>query len=229
MVDAQRKRPQSVDRLPPSSATSPTQQPRAQSDLEHARRQISPPRAGSVANGAPPVIASDDDDRDEDDFTSSSGSNTSEDESDEDNDEQAQSGDGDVKSDDGSLPHISGCSKPLIRRVDKDPGLMARLSAFLPQIRSANEDLQREIDAGRGKNLRLDEVDELHEGRYIEMNLGLGVLEEQHSDDHVDKSDGGHTNHSESSSKQNDSNNLEKLMGKNEEASPSNIPTIEEL
>ncbi|MCP6379874.1 NOPCHAP1/New4 family protein, partial [Klebsiella pneumoniae] len=56
------------------------------------------------------------------------------------------------------------------------PGLLSKLSAFLPQMKTANEDLQREIAAGRAKDIRLDEDDENEaqsDGQYIEMVCSL--------------------------------------------------------
>ncbi|PLB43663.1 hypothetical protein P170DRAFT_441120 [Aspergillus steynii IBT 23096] len=61
------------------------------------------------------------------------------------------------------------------------------------------------------------------------MNLGLGVLEEQHSDDEDkrEKSEGPKKD-SESRSKESDSNVMDTLMGNDEEPS-SKKPTIQEL
>ena len=54
------------------------------------------------------------------------------------------------------------------------PDLKTRLAAFLPQLAKANETLS--------ESERLDEVDG-DEERYIEMNLGLGVLAEKPNGD----------------------------------------------
>lgn len=47
--------------------------------------------------------------------------------------------------------------------------LLSRLSAFLPEMEHANADLQKEIAAGRGKSIILDEVDDEDGKEYIEM------------------------------------------------------------
>lgn len=67
-----------------------------------------------------------------------------------------------------SLPHIAGRPKPRIHRMKGDSGLLSRLNAFLPQMKDANEDLQRQIEAGEAGDLVLDNADENGE-QYIEM------------------------------------------------------------
>ncbi|KAH8426106.1 NOPCHAP1/New4 family protein [Aspergillus melleus] len=251
MTDATRKRPQCDTQRQSPTTTSLAHRTRAPSSAQHARREISPsiePRDGSAPavsvsakaamNHGANHAANTDDDDDDDDYTSSSGSDSDSDEDEEeasDNDEHENAGrldrdrDGDVKSHDG-MPHISGRAKPRIHRVERDSGLAARLSAFLPQMKTANEDLQREIDAGRGMDLRLDEVDEQSEGQYIEMNLGLGVLEEQHSDDEDmgEKSEKPQKDPESRSKSETDSNVMDTLMG-NDESPSSKKPTIQEL
>jgi hypothetical protein len=113
----------------------------------------------------------DDDDDDDDDYTSSSGSDS---DSDSDGDGEDEDQEADYSSDQASragssLPRISAQQKPRIHRMTKEPDLLSRLSTFLPKLKSANEDLQREIAAGRGKDLQLDEVENQEEGQYIEM------------------------------------------------------------
>ncbi|KAG0125861.1 hypothetical protein HOY82DRAFT_581238 [Tuber indicum] len=66
--------------------------------------------------------------------------------------------------------------KPRMAAVDTPSDLMSRLDAFLPAMEAANKDLQAEVEDGTiGK--RNIEVLDVEEERYIEMNLGLGVLE----------------------------------------------------
>lgn len=67
------------------------------------------------------------------------------------------------------IPYVPGRPKPRIYRVNQDSDILSRVSSFLPKLRSANEALQREIDAGRAKDVKLDEVDGDEEGQYIEM------------------------------------------------------------
>jgi hypothetical protein len=67
-----------------------------------------------------------------------------------------------------SLPHIGGRPKPRIHRIKGGSGLMSRLNAFLPKMKDANEDLERQIAAGKAADLVLDNADESGE-QYIEM------------------------------------------------------------
>lgn len=54
---------------------------------------------------------------------------------------------------------------------------------MLPKIKSANEVLEIERDEGRLEERNIENVREGGQGgRYIEMNLGLGVLEEKTGD-----------------------------------------------
>lgn len=175
MADTPRKRPQ-CDAQRQSPSTSLAHRTRAPPPATHAWRQTSPssgPRdasAPAVSANAPPIHgANHEDDEDDEDYTSSSGSDSDGDGdagSDDEHARRLEDGDGNAAA---AVPHISGRAKPRIHRVQGDAGLMARLSAFLPQMKTANEDLQREIAAGRGMEWRLDEADENAEGRYIEM------------------------------------------------------------
>lgn len=56
-----------------------------------------------------------------------------------------------------------------------DSELLSRLNAFLPKMKNANEDLQKEIEAGRVGDLVLDNADEGGE-QYIEMVSFLRYL-----------------------------------------------------
>ncbi|KAJ1963770.1 hypothetical protein GGI12_001855 [Dipsacomyces acuminosporus] len=60
-------------------------------------------------------------------------------------------------------------------RVEPPSALLSRLQAFLPQIAEANKKLEVESAADPDK-LNIENVDE-NEGRYIEMDLGLGVFD----------------------------------------------------
>ncbi|KAL5366357.1 hypothetical protein BJX96DRAFT_160808 [Aspergillus floccosus] len=235
MADAHRKRPQPDDPQPsmtsrPNMTTSLSHRSRPRPGQQSDREEFSNPSAAAVPAGN----ASDDDD---DDFTSSSGSDSNDEESDDDG-EQGQSDDehDQVKSDDGrdqALPRIPARQKPRIHHVKRDGDLLARISAFLPQMKNANDALQREIEAGRAKELRLDEVDDQDEGQYIEMNLGLGVLEEKRqgddsSDNTSDENLAKNTSAETNADSRTDSNVLGKLMGQEDDPS-SNKPTIEEM
>ncbi|KAL3480389.1 hypothetical protein BJX99DRAFT_254692 [Aspergillus californicus] len=200
------------------------------------RREDSAPSAAKARNG--PVA----DESDDDDYTSSSGSSlTSSDEEDDEEDDDVHSEIADVDSSaqsreretndpalNGSeqIPSLPARRKPNIRKFQGDSSLLSKISAFLPQMKSANEDLQREVDAGNVKEIvQLDNEDEDQgDGQYIEMNLGLGVLEEQRSNDEQGSGEGNKPQHSEPSE---ETDLLDKLMGK--KASSSDKPSIQEL
>ncbi|KAL4875364.1 hypothetical protein BJY04DRAFT_165538 [Aspergillus karnatakaensis] len=175
----------------------------------------------------------DDDDDDDDDYTSSSGSSlsSSDDEDEDDNhSENAENLNG-LSGSSEEVTSLPARRKPHIRRINQEPSLFSRLSAFLPQMKTANDDLQREIDAGRGKDIRLDNDEEEgdshddEEGQYIEMNLGLGVLEEKRPDDERNPLEG---DSKDSRSTGSETNVLDHLMGK-EKTSPSAKPSIQDL
>ncbi|KKK22093.1 hypothetical protein ARAM_002506 [Aspergillus rambellii] len=191
------------------------------------RREISlPTRTAWKAANSISISVSDDDD---DDYTSSSGSSLSsssdDDESDnggEDSQRTKSIGDGDSE----QMAALPARRKPNIRKMAKQPTLLSKLSAFLPQMKSANEHLQQEIAAGREKDIRLDNEDEEHhEGQYIEMNLGLGVLEEKRSDDEHPPSD----QELEDANSSQETNLLDRLMGKTTDSSDKDKPSIQEM
>lgn len=69
--------------------------------------------------------------------------------------------------------------------------LHQRLSTFLPNLAAANDELEVERAAGRLGERNIETVDD---DEYIEMNLGLGVLEEKGLDRNgtgSDSDDGG--------------------------------------
>lgn len=110
----------------------------------------------------------------DDDYTSSSGSSSEEsedeDSDDEDNDMVIDSKPTFTKTETASgtsIPSITGRRKPQIHRMEGGSDLLSRLSSFLPQMKDANEKLEKEIAAGRGDAMMLDSVDD--EKDYIEM------------------------------------------------------------
>lgn len=126
-------------------------------------------------------VNDDDDDEASTEPTSSSGSDSSVDSSDEDEEdgsvnEKQEKKKGTIGKEEETVPSLSARQKPRIRRVEQNGDILSRITAFLPQMRSANEDLQRELAAGRGKEAQLDYdgyegegESEEGEGRYIEM------------------------------------------------------------
>ncbi|KAF2873579.1 hypothetical protein BDV95DRAFT_605073 [Massariosphaeria phaeospora] len=69
--------------------------------------------------------------------------------------------------------------KMKLSRRDRDPGLRSFLRSFLPQLKAANAELEVQREAGTLKGREIDAADDEDEQPYIEMNLGLGVLEAQ--------------------------------------------------
>lgn len=63
--------------------------------------------------------------------------------------------------------------------MERGKNLRERLKDFLPQIAAANEELERERSAGTLGARNMEDVDEEAQEEFIEMNLGLGVLEEK--------------------------------------------------
>ncbi|CRL17531.1 unnamed protein product [Penicillium camemberti] len=133
-----------------------------------------------------------------------------------------------------SLPHIAGRPKPRIHRMKGDSGMLSRLNAFLPKMKDANEDLQRQIEAGKAGDLVLDNADENGE-QYIEMDLGLGVLEEKRDGDSSsgeesdDEGSEGATGAGKTPQEMNDSDIIGKLMGGKSKKSNTDKPSIEEM
>ncbi|KAJ5658412.1 uncharacterized protein N7484_002061 [Penicillium longicatenatum] len=128
-----------------------------------------------------------------------------------------------------SIPNVSGRPKPQIHKMQGNSELLARLSAFLPQMKSANEELEKDIAAG--KDVVMDDEDENKD--YIEMNLGLGVLEEKRDnggDASGDEADDEAMSGMESGKKAKagfDDDILEQLMGGKD--LDADKPSIEEL
>lgn len=96
---------------------------------------------------------------------------------------------------------VGGPRKPLMRLGSADdivasPSagvLRSRLATFLPQMVAANQELESLKRTGDLDKRRLDNVDD-SEGRYIEMDLSLGVLEEKRNGAEADTSDSDSSN-----------------------------------
>ncbi|KAJ5127106.1 hypothetical protein N7448_007885 [Penicillium atrosanguineum] len=170
---------------------------------------------------------------DDDDPTSSSGSSSEESESDSSEDEDEERNQTTAGA--STIPSIPHRPKPRIKpmKVKAGSDLLSRLSAFLPQMKEANDDLEKEIAAGRGKDIVLDDADETDGKQYIEMNLGLGVLKEKREGDDSSEADSDDENPyaaNGGSNGQGDSDVLSKLMGgKKSEKSDAEKPSIEEM
>jgi hypothetical protein len=68
------------------------------------------------------------------------------------------------------IAYVPGRPRPRIQRIQglDQSDLMSRLSSFLPQLRAANEGLEREIVSGNASDVRMDDVQDGDE-QYIEM------------------------------------------------------------
>ncbi|OJZ88316.1 hypothetical protein ASPFODRAFT_43970 [Aspergillus luchuensis CBS 106.47] len=227
----------------PSSTTTTTTTSTAR-DLD--RREHSPADDDHLQHTATSTTGreDDEDDDDDDDYTSSSGSSDSDSDSDDDEEDEEEVNQKETTRTPDDMPRIPAIPKPRIGRINKNPDLLSRLSAFLPQMKTANEKLEQEIAAGRAKDVRLeidgdddddDEDDDMEGKRYIEMNLGLGVLEEKRpgddEEDHLESQGGQDTQHvlPERPKSGKDSNVLDTLMGNAESSAEKEKPTIEEI
>lgn len=99
-------------------------------------------------------------------------------------------------------------------RFNKDemgPDIRTFLKDFLPQLKAANDELEAERKAGTLKNRKIEAEGE-EDGQYIEMNLGLGVLEEK------DPNAAGNTSDSDDDDGQhNEKDVMGKLLGQKSE------------
>ncbi|KAG9191050.1 hypothetical protein G6011_09138 [Alternaria panax] len=112
--------------------------------------------------------------------------------------------------------------KPIMKLGDEDlgPDVRGFLKDFLPQLKAANEELEAQKRAGTLK--RLDSVEGHEEGEpYIEMDLGLGVLEEKDSNANSDDDSASDV---EDGDKEKDV--LGKLMGR-EKKEPAGIEVVQ--
>lgn len=139
---------------------------------EDSALQSTPPasersRKSSISTPEPASTDGDDD--------RGSSPSTSDDSSDQDSDEEQ------------DTPTIGGPRKPRMRKLGTTDGaadLRARLAALLPQMEEANARL-----AGEPGGASIEDVEDGEQ--YIEMDLGLGVLEEQNNDDDSDSRSSG--------------------------------------
>ncbi|KAL8920126.1 MAG: hypothetical protein Q9172_004636 [Xanthocarpia lactea] len=164
-----------------NSTTHPSQLP---DHHKHMTKYISPApsRSSDISS----------DSSDSSDSTSSTSQSSSSDDNDDNNETQSDSDSDSLSSSSASdispttllAPHLARPSLP-------DPStLHSRLSTFLPTIRASNDELERERSAGTLnkrdiENLSPPSTEEAEDTgpEYIEMDLGLGVLEEKGVDD----------------------------------------------
>ena len=68
--------------------------------------------------------------------------------------------------------------KPKIGDFPKTSDTLAKVKSFLPQLKKADQELQKQVE--EGQNVNIEDVDEDHD-KYVEMNVG--VLQQQHNPD----------------------------------------------
>lgn len=113
-----------------------------------------------------------------DDWTSSSGSSSSDEESESEDDDDENNNDNepdtatrgaDDADDPAKLTHIHPFPKPTTK-FSPNSELRDRLSQFIPALRAANEELERDIAAGNTRSAEISQEDGGEgQGRYIEM------------------------------------------------------------
>ncbi|KAL4917538.1 hypothetical protein BDW62DRAFT_201568 [Aspergillus aurantiobrunneus] len=238
MDDVPQKRPQqpNVSESHPSPSITLPKRPRNDNPTQptvtsNGGRELSASSAVNAREASFPTQ----DGEDEDDYTSSSGSSVSssdddDDEDDDDHSENAGNFHDVLNGDNEGITSLPARRKPHIRRLEPESSLLSKLSAFLPQMKTANEDLQKEIAAGCAKDIQLDDADENDDhgnGQYIEMNLGLGVLEEKREGDDSNSGEG-EARDSGPHDPSEDTHLLDQLMGK-QKTSSSEKPSIQDL
>lgn len=159
-------------KLSPSADRSNSSEPSTCSVSEDSALRSSPPASARDRISSMSSLQSDD-------TTSDSGSSFS---SDSDSDLSASDSEEEIVT-------IGGPKKPSIQPMNNADGhedLRARIAAFLPQMKEANSLL-----ASATGQYSMEDVEDGEQ--HIEMNLGLGVLEEQREDEHSssDSSDEG--------------------------------------
>lgn len=70
--------------------------------------------------------------------------------------------------DDDPITFVSHRPKPQFQRVNES-SLFSRVSSFLPRLRAANEDLERQITSGLAQDVIMNDIDDGNQGQYIEM------------------------------------------------------------
>jgi hypothetical protein len=88
--------------------------------------------------------------------------------SDEEEDDDEKEADEHAEDDETPITFVRGRPKPRIRQLGQSD-LLSRISTFLPRLRAANEDLEREIVAGRVKDMIMDDPDQKSSEPCIEM------------------------------------------------------------
>ncbi|KAF2126656.1 hypothetical protein P153DRAFT_297935 [Dothidotthia symphoricarpi CBS 119687] len=163
------------------------------------RSSTNKPATPTAKKAAPPPSDSDDDSSE----LSSSSEEPSDESSDDDSDEELE----DAVDQDGVVNVRANRGKKPVMKLNKNemgPDIRVFLKEFLPQLKAANDELAAQKKAGTLKSI--DAMDGVEGGQgaaevdedkdYIEMDLGLGVLEvkddrDGDNDDEMDIGEGG--------------------------------------
>ncbi|KAF1846881.1 uncharacterized protein K460DRAFT_278184 [Cucurbitaria berberidis CBS 394.84] len=122
--------------------------------------------------------ASDHESDTESELSESSEEPSSEESSDDENDNDDVDTEMEDQTQDGVVNLRANRGKKPVMKLDKEemgPDIRDFLKEFLPQLKAANEELEAQKKAGTLKSLEATEDE--NEEQYIEMDLGLGVLE----------------------------------------------------
>jgi hypothetical protein len=211
-------------------------------DLRHTRVKLSPPVNSSASEHsisdrptliptnipAKPTNASDNATDNESELSESSEDPSSESSSEEDSDDS----DSDVETEGEDMVvnlRANRGKKPKMKPPKQEelgPDIRHFLKDFLPQLKASNEQLEADRKAGTLKGLEIDEED-AKDSQHIEMDLGLGVLEEQDPDakDESFESD----SDTDESRQEKDKDVLGKLMGRKNDTKCAGIHEISDV
>lgn len=156
---------------------------------------------------SPPSSQDEDDESSESDVSDTSSEESSSDDDEEDEEEE--------------IITLGGPKKPEIdpkRIMEEASKIHARLQELIPKLRQANAEL-----AEKGPSANMEDVGD--DEQHIEMDLGLGVLEEKHEEegDALNEAGGKDTTPQEEESKP---DVIQSLLGANKDHAP---PSIEEV
>ena len=190
-------------------------------DLRALRNTLSPSQSASSNTTHPDAVDEDissgeADNTDDDDNSSSESSEDSVSDSD-----AESSGRDTERGNQDPIFTVRGAQKPPIQRPDPSD-LKAQLAAFLPKMAAANASLRTMQEQGLFKGKSFEDVDDEAEGGYIEMDLGLGVLEEKK--DGEDPSDGS----GDEDGDEDGADILGQLMGRKNGRQPVEIAEVED-
>ncbi|KAH7067262.1 hypothetical protein BKA63DRAFT_570572 [Paraphoma chrysanthemicola] len=127
------------------------------------------------------TVASDFDSNSDSELSESSEEPSSESSSEDEEDDAASDMDLEEQQGEDGVVNVRIGKKPTMK-LDKDelgPDIGSFLKEFLPQLKAANDELEAQRKAGTLDSKMIDAGEEEDAEQYIEMDLGLGVLEEK--------------------------------------------------